>query len=169
MPSRALSEVVRRYKYGYSSTCPLGRLLPFLNTQQPIKLTSKVTTATQTTTSTTHLSNMLSFFRKNKSTPVMANANTSETTLVTPVSKSGKRKTPRQYEPYQAEFTGMGLGGMPSMGGMSFLEPPAPKREVKMVPAQPFRSQPRASFVDERLSSVKGMFQLPAGEQRRVQ
>uniref|UniRef100_V5EV94 Uncharacterized protein n=1 Tax=Kalmanozyma brasiliensis (strain GHG001) TaxID=1365824 RepID=V5EV94_KALBG len=100
---------------------------------------------------------MLSFFRKTKSTissSVMTNANTSETTLV-PATKTGKRKTPRQTQPYQAEFTGMGgFGGMPN-----FLEPPV--AAVKMVPAQPFKSTPRASFVDDRVSVLKGMFQPP--------
>ncbi|EST06089.2 hypothetical protein PSEUBRA_003948 [Kalmanozyma brasiliensis GHG001] len=95
---------------------------------------------------------MLSFFRKTKSTissSVMTNANTSETTLV-PATKTGKRKTPRQTQPYQAEFTGMGgFGGMPN-----FLEPPV--AAVKMVPAQPFKSTPRASFVDDRVSVLKG-------------
>ncbi|SJX61424.1 uncharacterized protein SRS1_10480 [Sporisorium reilianum f. sp. reilianum] len=104
---------------------------------------------------------MLSFFRKTSKTQVMANANASETTLVS--TKSQNTKKPKREYSFQPEFTGMGaLGGMPSLGGLMFVEPPSPtestsstKRVLKMVPEQPFVSAPRASVVDARLDTVK--------------
>ena len=121
---------------------------------------------TASPTANTNLTKMLSLFRKSKSSSastVMANANTSETTLVSAPAKTGKgqRKPKYETEPYQAEFTGLStLGGMPSLGGHFFVEPPkAKKTVVKMVPAQPFKASPRASFVEDRLSTVQGMFQ----------
>ncbi|GAC96907.1 hypothetical protein PHSY_004491 [Pseudozyma hubeiensis SY62] len=113
-----------------------------------------------------NLTKMLAFFRKSKSSSVMANANTSDTTLVSTTQVSSgkpKRKTPRETVPYQAEFSGMGMmGGMPAMGGHMFLEPPSPtesaasKKSVKMVPGQPFKSSPKASFVSARAETAKG-------------
>ncbi|SPO22344.1 uncharacterized protein UTRI_01022 [Ustilago trichophora] len=131
------------------------------------------TAPTNTTTSTTNATTkMLSFFRKSK-TAVMANSNTSETTLVSDPTTSGKgeqsRKLKSETEPYAAEFTGLStLGGMPSLGGHFFAEPPVkakkPKAqfEPKLVPTQPFKGSRRASFVQDRLSTVQGMFQTPS-------
>ncbi|CBQ70747.1 conserved hypothetical protein [Sporisorium reilianum SRZ2] len=127
-------------------------------------------TSTSTATSTTNASNlskMLSFFRKTSKTQVMANANASETTLVS--TKSQNTKKPKREYSFQPEFTGMGaLGGMPSLGGLMFVEPPSPtestssnQKVLKMVPEQPFVSAPRASVVDARLDTVKGMFASP--------
>ncbi|SPO21535.1 uncharacterized protein UTRI_01022_B [Ustilago trichophora] len=131
------------------------------------------TNTTNITSSTTNaMTKMLSFFRKSK-TSVMANPNTSETTLVSAPSTTGKGKQSRkpkyETEPYAAEFTGLStLGGMPSLGGHFFAEPPVKAKkskaqvEPKLVPTQPFKGSPRASFVQDRLSTVQGMFQTPS-------
>ncbi|GAK64954.1 uncharacterized protein PAN0_007d3170 [Moesziomyces antarcticus] len=106
---------------------------------------------------------MFKLFRKTKTTTaasVMEHANGSETTLVS--TAAPKRKTRREYEPYQAEFSGLSsLGGMPSLGGHMFMEPPSPtkssrKAQLNMVPAQPFERSPRASVVQARLETVQG-------------
>ncbi|CDR88052.1 uncharacterized protein SPSC_03638 [Sporisorium scitamineum] len=118
---------------------------------------------------------MLSLFRKSKPCSATGtNANTSETTLV---SQKHAPKPKREYT-YKPEFTGMGaLGGIPSLAGMMFVEPPSPtesnssKGAVKMVPDQPFKSSPRASFVTDRLDTVKGMFPSPSSttqQQKRL-
>lgn len=127
---------------------------------------------TTTTNKPSNLTKMLSLFRKSKSTQVMANANNSETTLV---STKSKRQTRRETEPYKAEFSGMGMmGGMPAMGTHMFLEPPSPtgssagdsKTSIKMVPAQPFKSKPKASFASERVETLRGMFQVASPPRR---
>lgn len=101
----------------------------------------------------------------------MANDNGSETTLVSSTTtttaakgEKAKNKPKRETEPYQAEFTGLStLGGMPALGGHMFLPPPSPpkdkelKKELKMVPDQPFTSR-SASVVKERLDVATGMF-----------
>ncbi|KAJ1019456.1 hypothetical protein NDA16_004573 [Ustilago loliicola] len=112
---------------------------------------------------------MLSFFRKSSKSSVMAQANNSETTLVSVASTDKQRKA--QKEPYQPEFTGMGsMGGMPSLGGHHFLPaPPVSPTESnsskssftsgpgKLVPSQPFKSS-SSSVVQERLSTAQSMF-----------
>lgn len=118
--------------------------------------------------SSTPKTTMFKLFRKTKTTTgasVMEHANGSETTLVS--TAAPKRKTRREYQPYQAEFSGLSsLGGMPSLGGHMFMEPPSPtksspKAKLNMVPAQPFERSPRASVVQARLETVQGMFQPP--------
>ncbi|TKY89160.1 hypothetical protein EX895_001691 [Sporisorium graminicola] len=133
------------------------------------------TTTSANTTTPNNLNKMLSLFRKSSksssssSTEVMVGANASETTLVSSAKPSAPSKPKREYT-YKPEFTGMGaLGGMPALGGHMFFEPPSPtesstrsnskKNPVdpvgKLVPTQPFKSAPSASFVNERLNTVK--------------
>lgn len=132
-----------------------------------------MTTNTCHTTTTTSAFKMLSFFRKSSSkSSVMAQANNSETTLVSFTSTKKQRKV----EPYQPEFTGMGLGGMPSMGPAHFLPPPSVSPTEsnsskssfssgpgKLVASQPFKST-SSSVVQERLSTTKSMFSTPRSQ-----
>ncbi|SNX82723.1 uncharacterized protein MEPE_01429 [Melanopsichium pennsylvanicum] len=116
---------------------------------------------------------MLSFLRKkstNSTTFVMGQSNSSETTLVsdpplTAAGKPAKSKAKYKNEPYAAEFTGLSTmgGGMPSLSGQFFVPPPKAKKSFSsgpgsLVASQPFKNNVKASFVDERLDIISGMF-----------